>query len=145
MTPLQAAVGVVQKGLRPAIPLNCLPQLSHMMTACWDASSMHRWARLSDLARPTAGDGVAGSCGAPWHAPRVVEPVYINRSYFHQADEMVAGSRRQQSTRCSLPAYLSSMQCFCAGCGLLHVVSHAYSSTYSTVTCPSGDDYHAVA
>jgi serine/threonine protein kinase len=42
MTPLQAAVGVVQKGLRPAIPPNCLPQLASMMSACWDASPMHR-------------------------------------------------------------------------------------------------------
>jgi hypothetical protein len=43
MTPLQAAVGVVQKGLRPAIPPNCLPQLAGIMNACWDASPMHRW------------------------------------------------------------------------------------------------------
>ncbi|WIA40249.1 hypothetical protein OEZ86_013627 [Tetradesmus obliquus] len=42
MTPLQAAVGVVQKGLRPAIPANCLPQLASLMAACWDASPMHR-------------------------------------------------------------------------------------------------------
>eukprot|EP00878_Enallax_costatus_P020965 GHUV01022181.1.p1 GENE.GHUV01022181.1~~GHUV01022181.1.p1 ORF type:complete len:482 (+),score=159.09 GHUV01022181.1:903-2348(+) len=42
MTPLQAAVGVVQKGLRPAIPPNCPPQLTTMMAACWDASPMHR-------------------------------------------------------------------------------------------------------
>jgi hypothetical protein len=42
MTPLQAAVGVVQKGLRPAIPPNCLPQLAGVMNACWDASPMHR-------------------------------------------------------------------------------------------------------
>jgi hypothetical protein len=44
MTPLQAAVGVVQKGLRPVIPSNCLPQLAHLMMSCWDASPMHRWA-----------------------------------------------------------------------------------------------------
>eukprot|EP00775_Hariotina_reticulata_P007213 gene7213-7427_t len=42
MTPLQAAVGVVQKGLRPIIPPNCLPQLAHLMMSCWDASPMHR-------------------------------------------------------------------------------------------------------
>lgn len=42
MTPLQAAVGVVQKGLRPALPANCPAQLSALMSACWDASPLHR-------------------------------------------------------------------------------------------------------
>lgn len=42
MTPLQAAVGVVQKGLRPLLPPNCPPQLAALMTACWDASPLHR-------------------------------------------------------------------------------------------------------
>ncbi|KAF6257781.1 kinase-like domain-containing protein [Scenedesmus sp. NREL 46B-D3] len=49
MTPLQAAVGVVQKGLRPAIPPNCLPQLASLMHACWDASPC-----------TGAGDSIAG-------------------------------------------------------------------------------------
>lgn len=35
MTPLQAAVGVVQKGLRPPIPTNCPPPLSDIMRLCW--------------------------------------------------------------------------------------------------------------
>jgi hypothetical protein len=35
MTPLQAAVGVVQKGLRPGIPPNCPPALGELMEACW--------------------------------------------------------------------------------------------------------------
>ncbi|KAL4445365.1 hypothetical protein ABPG77_011190 [Micractinium sp. CCAP 211/92] len=35
MTPLQAAVGVVQKGLRPPIPPNCPPPLSDIMRLCW--------------------------------------------------------------------------------------------------------------
>jgi hypothetical protein len=35
MTPLQAAVGVVQKGLRPALPQNCPPALCDIMEACW--------------------------------------------------------------------------------------------------------------
>jgi hypothetical protein len=35
MTPLQAAVGVVQKGLRPALPQNCPPALCEIMEACW--------------------------------------------------------------------------------------------------------------
>lgn len=42
MTPLQAAVGVVQKGLRPALPPTCPPQLAAVMSACWDASPLHR-------------------------------------------------------------------------------------------------------
>lgn len=42
MTPLQAAVGVVQKGLRPALPPNCPPQLATIMCSCWDASPLHR-------------------------------------------------------------------------------------------------------
>ncbi|GFH24910.1 uncharacterized protein HaLaN_22787 [Haematococcus lacustris] len=35
MTPLQAAVGVVQKGLRPGIPPNCPPALADLMRAAW--------------------------------------------------------------------------------------------------------------
>ena len=35
MTPLQAAVGVVQKGLRPPIPANCPPALATLMQDCW--------------------------------------------------------------------------------------------------------------
>lgn len=35
MTPLQAAVGVVQKGLRPPIPTNCPPPLADLMRLCW--------------------------------------------------------------------------------------------------------------
>lgn len=42
MTPLQAAVGVVQKGLRPALPSNCPAQIAAVMSACWDASPLHR-------------------------------------------------------------------------------------------------------
>lgn len=42
MTPLQAAVGVVQKGLRPGIPPQCPPGLAEVMEACWDASPQHR-------------------------------------------------------------------------------------------------------
>ena len=47
MTPLQAAVGVVQKGLRPAIPQGCPAGLAEVMAACWDASP---------AARPAFGD-----------------------------------------------------------------------------------------
>lgn len=42
MTPLQAAVGVVQKGLRPGMPPNTPPALAEIMQACWDASPAHR-------------------------------------------------------------------------------------------------------
>ncbi|KAH9619602.1 hypothetical protein KSS87_012005, partial [Heliosperma pusillum] len=35
LTPLQAAVGVVQKGLRPPIPKNCLPKLAELLVNCW--------------------------------------------------------------------------------------------------------------
>jgi hypothetical protein len=42
MTPLQAAVGVVQKGLRPGMPPNTPPALAEIMQVCWDASPAHR-------------------------------------------------------------------------------------------------------
>ncbi|KAL9231866.1 hypothetical protein vseg_007032 [Gypsophila vaccaria] len=35
LTPLQAAVGVVQKGLRPTIPKNCNPKLAELLEKCW--------------------------------------------------------------------------------------------------------------
>lgn len=35
LTPLQAAVGVVQKGLRPAIPKNTHPKLAELLERCW--------------------------------------------------------------------------------------------------------------
>ncbi|RWR92390.1 serine/threonine-protein kinase STY46 isoform X1 [Cinnamomum micranthum f. kanehirae] len=35
LTPLQAAVGVVQKGLRPTIPNNTHPKLSELLERCW--------------------------------------------------------------------------------------------------------------
>ena len=42
MTPLQAAVGVVQKGLRPGIPSNTPPALGQLMEACWAQDATHR-------------------------------------------------------------------------------------------------------
>ncbi|KAF5826901.1 kinase-like domain-containing protein [Dunaliella salina] len=42
MTPLQAAVGVVQKGLRPGIPPNCPPVLAELMSAAWDQNPAAR-------------------------------------------------------------------------------------------------------
>lgn len=35
LTPLQAAVGVVQKGLRPTIPKNTPPKLAELLERCW--------------------------------------------------------------------------------------------------------------
>lgn len=35
MTPLQAAIGVVQKGLRPVIPPDCPGPLANIMRQCW--------------------------------------------------------------------------------------------------------------
>ncbi|KAL6507702.1 Serine/threonine-protein kinase sty13 [Orobanche gracilis] len=36
MTAVQAAFAVVNKGVRPAIPNDCLPALGQIMTLCWD-------------------------------------------------------------------------------------------------------------
>ncbi|AQK50105.1 Serine/threonine-protein kinase HT1 [Zea mays] len=38
MTAVQAAFAVVNKGVRPAIPHDCLPALGEIMTRCWDAN-----------------------------------------------------------------------------------------------------------
>ena len=38
MTAVQAAFAVVNKGVRPIIPSDCLPVLSDIMTRCWDAN-----------------------------------------------------------------------------------------------------------
>ena len=35
MTPMNAAVGVVQRGLRPVIPYNCPPYLNELLRGCW--------------------------------------------------------------------------------------------------------------
>ncbi|XP_073289879.1 serine/threonine-protein kinase STY13-like [Primulina huaijiensis] len=38
MTAVQAAFAVVNKGVRPTIPNDCLPALNQIMTLCWDAN-----------------------------------------------------------------------------------------------------------
>jgi serine/threonine protein kinase len=38
MSAVQAAFSVVNKGVRPAIPHDCLPALGEIMTRCWDAN-----------------------------------------------------------------------------------------------------------
>lgn len=42
MTPLQAAVGVVQKGLRPGIPPGCPPALADLLVGSWQQSPAAR-------------------------------------------------------------------------------------------------------
>ncbi|XP_019421295.1 PREDICTED: serine/threonine-protein kinase STY17-like isoform X1 [Lupinus angustifolius] len=42
LTPLQAAVGVVQKGLRPTIPKNTHARLSELLQCCWKQDPMER-------------------------------------------------------------------------------------------------------
>ncbi|KAL2250033.1 UNVERIFIED_CONTAM: Serine/threonine-protein kinase STY46 [Sesamum indicum] len=42
LTPLQAAVGVVQKGLRPAIPRNTHPLLVELLEKCWQQDPVLR-------------------------------------------------------------------------------------------------------
>ncbi|KAG8046750.1 hypothetical protein GUJ93_ZPchr0008g11543 [Zizania palustris] len=38
MTAVQAAFAVVNRGVRPVIPRDCLPTLGEIMTRCWDAN-----------------------------------------------------------------------------------------------------------
>lgn len=42
MTPLQAAVGVVQKGLRPEIPATCPQPIADLMRQCWTRNPVDR-------------------------------------------------------------------------------------------------------
>ncbi|KAK8568515.1 hypothetical protein V6N12_007064 [Hibiscus sabdariffa] len=42
MTAVQAAFAVVNKGVRPVIPNDCLPVLSEIMTRCWDSNPQVR-------------------------------------------------------------------------------------------------------
>ncbi|KAK4261697.1 hypothetical protein QN277_004657 [Acacia crassicarpa] len=42
LTPLQAAVGVVQKGLRPTIPKSTHPRLSELLQRCWQQDPKDR-------------------------------------------------------------------------------------------------------
>ncbi|KAF7829015.1 serine/threonine-protein kinase STY17 isoform X1 [Senna tora] len=42
LSPLQAAVGVVQKGLRPSIPNNAHPRLSELLQRCWQQDPIER-------------------------------------------------------------------------------------------------------
>ncbi|KAL3730924.1 hypothetical protein ACJRO7_027875 [Eucalyptus globulus] len=42
LTPLQAAVGVVQKGLRPTIPKHTHPKLGELLQSCWQGNAKMR-------------------------------------------------------------------------------------------------------
>ncbi|KAJ4841623.1 Serine/threonine-protein kinase sty17 [Turnera subulata] len=42
LTPLQAAVGVVQKGLRPTIPKNTHPKVAELLERCWQQDPIQR-------------------------------------------------------------------------------------------------------
>ncbi|KAI3745247.1 hypothetical protein L1987_58356 [Smallanthus sonchifolius] len=42
LTPVQAAIGVVQKGLRPTIPKNTQPKLAKLLVRCWQKDSSLR-------------------------------------------------------------------------------------------------------
>ncbi|EOA19245.1 hypothetical protein CARUB_v100064730mg, partial [Capsella rubella] len=42
LTPLQAAVGVVQKGLRPKIPKQTHPKLTELLEKCWQQDPAQR-------------------------------------------------------------------------------------------------------
>lgn len=42
LSPLQAAVGVVEQGLRPELPKNTHPKLSNLMQRCWEAIPANR-------------------------------------------------------------------------------------------------------
>ncbi|XP_030523738.1 serine/threonine-protein kinase STY17-like isoform X2 [Rhodamnia argentea] len=42
LTPLQAAIGVVQKGLRPSIPKGTIPELAELLQRCWQQDPKRR-------------------------------------------------------------------------------------------------------
>jgi serine/threonine protein kinase len=54
-TPLQAAVGVVQRGLRPAVPQTCHPVIAQVMQYCWqpDPNARPEFEQVVELLRHT--------------------------------------------------------------------------------------------
>ncbi|CAA7410771.1 unnamed protein product [Spirodela intermedia] len=58
LTPLQAAVGVVQKGLRPSIPESTHPRLAALLERCWhqDPSERPEFSEILDALRLIAGE-----------------------------------------------------------------------------------------
>ncbi|KAK9825662.1 hypothetical protein WJX81_007564 [Elliptochloris bilobata] len=63
MTPLQAAVGVVQKGLRPVIPASCPAPLAAVMRECWARNPNER----------PSFEHLKGRMEEQWRAARVAE------------------------------------------------------------------------
>ncbi|CAI7932257.1 unnamed protein product [Closterium sp. NIES-54] len=65
LTPLQAAVSVVQKGLRPPIPKGTHPRLAELMARCWHTNPAERpefsavLRLLADMAHEVRGKGMA--------------------------------------------------------------------------------------
>ncbi|MBA0720512.1 hypothetical protein Golax_008129 [Gossypium laxum] len=51
LTPLQAAVGVVQKGLRPVIPQHTRPKFVELLERCWqqDPSIRPEFSEITNL------------------------------------------------------------------------------------------------
>jgi hypothetical protein len=70
-TPLQAAVGVVQKGLRPAIPEGVHPALQRLMASCWDAHAAARpdFSTLVVLLEALEAELASGEPPAPGEMP----------------------------------------------------------------------------
>ncbi|XP_065855493.1 serine/threonine-protein kinase STY17 [Euphorbia lathyris] len=56
LTPLQAAVGVVQKGLRPTIPKNTHPKLTELLEKCWrqDPTQRPNFSEIIDILQQIA-------------------------------------------------------------------------------------------
>ncbi|KAL6209188.1 hypothetical protein ACLB2K_020131 [Fragaria x ananassa] len=56
LTPLQAAVGVVQKGLRPTIPKQTHPKLTELLEKCWQQDPALRpdFSEIIDMLLPLA-------------------------------------------------------------------------------------------
>ncbi|XP_047330384.1 serine/threonine-protein kinase STY46-like [Impatiens glandulifera] len=66
LTPLQAAVGVVQKGLRPTIPKNTNPRIVELQERCWqqDPSSRPDFNEIIDILQQIANEvGEEGDSG----------------------------------------------------------------------------------
>ncbi|KAL2936994.1 Serine/threonine-protein kinase STY46 [Bienertia sinuspersici] len=62
LTPLQAAVGVVQKGLRPIVPKNCHPKLAELLERCWQQDPAVRpdFAEIIPVLQQTAKEVASG-------------------------------------------------------------------------------------
>ncbi|CAN4112597.1 unnamed protein product [Withania somnifera] len=56
LTPLQAAIGVVQKGLRPTIPKHTPPELVDLLETCWqkDPASRPDFSEIVDILQQLA-------------------------------------------------------------------------------------------